>query len=160
MAFANAFLGVCHSLAHSLGSTFHIAHGLANALMLSYVIEYNGTDQPTKQGMLPQYKYPWSRDATPHRRHAPPRRRSRGRQPEIRRQKMARLVVAIEQLKKDCHIPASIREAGVSESDFLAKLDVMAEHAFDDQCTVANCRYPLISELKELTAKPFTVNRR
>lgn len=156
MAFANAFLGVCHSLAHSLGSTFHIAHGLANALMLSYVIEYNGTDQPTKQGMLPQYKYPWVKG-----------RYARiadmlhladdleGDSPEIRGQKMARLVVAIEQLKKDCHIPASIREAGVSESDFLAKLDVMAEHAFDDQCTVANCRYPLISELKELYRKAF-----
>ena len=156
MAFANAFLGVCHSLAHSLGSTFHIAHGLANALMLSYVIEYNGTDQPTKQGMLPQYKYPWVKG-----------RYARiadmlhladdleGDSPEIRGQKMARLVVAIEQLKKDCHIPASIREAGVSESDFLAKLDVMAEHAFDDQCTVANCRSPLISELKELYRKAF-----
>ena len=151
MAFANAFLGVCHSLAHSLGSTFHIAHGLANALMLSYVIEYNGTDQPTKQGMLPQYKYPWVKG-----------RYARiadmlhladdleGDSPEIRGQKMARLVVAIEQLKKDCHIPASIRAAGVSESDFLAKLDVMAEHAFDDQCTGANPRYPLVAEIRSM----------
>ena len=140
----------------SLAWRLAAAHGLANALMLSYVIEYNGTDQPTKQGMLPQYKYPWVKG-----------RYARiadmlhladdleGDSPEIRGQKMARLVVAIEQLKKDCHIPASIREAGVSESDFLAKLDVMAEHAFDDQCTVANCRYPLISELKELYRKAF-----
>ncbi len=156
MAFANAFLGVCHSLAHSLGSTFHLAHGLANALMLSYVIEYNGTDNPTKQGMLPQYKYPWVKG-----------RYARiadmlhladdieGDTPEARGKKMARLVQAIEQLKKDVGIPGSLQEAGVQESEFLAKLDDMSMRAFDDQCTGANPRYPLIEELKELYRKAF-----
>ena len=99
---------------------------------------------------------PWLKAPHPHTADCPPRADDlEGDSPEIRGQKMARLIVAIEQLKKDCHIPASIREAGVSESDFLAKLDAMAEHAFDDQCTVANCRYPLISELKELYRKAF-----
>ncbi len=156
MAFANAFLGVCHSLAHSMGSYLHLPHGLANALMLSYVIEYNATDRPTKQGMLPQYKYPWVKG-----------RYARiadmlhladdisGDGPEERWQKTARLVRAIEQLKKDVGIPASIRDAGVSEADFLEKLDEMSEQAFDDQCTGSNPRYPLISELKELYRKAF-----
>lgn len=156
MAFANAFLGVCHSLAHALGSAFHLQHGLANALMLSHVIEYNATDKPTKQGMLPQYRYPWVKG-----------RYARiadmlhladdleGDSPEIRAEKTARLVRAIEQLKRDVGIPCSLREAGVGEGAFLEKLDVMAELAFDDQCTGANPRYPLISELKELYRKAF-----
>ena len=156
MAFANAFLGVCHSLAHSLGSTFHLAHGLANALMLSYVIEYNGTDNPTKQGMLPQYKYPWVKG-----------RYARiadmlhladdieGDTSEARTKKMQRLVQAIEQLKKDVGLPGSMQEAGVKESDFLARLDDMSVRAFDDQCTGANPRYPLVEELKELYRKAF-----
>lgn len=156
MAFANAFLGVCHSLAHTLGSTFHLSHGLSNALMLSYVIEYNATDTPTKQGMLPQYKYPWvkgryarvadmlhlANDLT-------------GDGSEIRSQKTARLVRAIESLKVDVGIPVSLRDAGVPEQEFLSRLDAMAEQAFDDQCTVANPRYPLISELKELYRKAY-----
>lgn len=156
MAFANAFLGICHSLAHTLGSVFHLPHGLANAIMLSYVIEYNATDTPTKQGMLPQYKYPWVKG-----------RYARladmlhladdveGDGPEARGEKTARLVRAIEQLKQDLGIPASLRDAGIAEADFLAKLDEMAEKAFDDQCTIANPRYPLISELKELYRKAY-----
>lgn len=156
MAFANAFLGICHSLAHTLGSTFHLPHGLANALMLSYVIEYNATDKPTKQGLLPQYKYPWVKG-----------RYARiadmlhltadleGDSPDIRTEKTSRLVRAIETLKRDVGIPASLKEAGVPEADFLDKLDGMAEQAFDDQCTGANPRYPLISELKELYRKAY-----
>lgn len=156
MAFANAFLGICHSLAHTLGSTFHLPHGLANALMLSYVIEYNATDKPTKQGMLPQYKYPWVKG-----------RYARiadnlhladdleGDSPEIRAEKTSRLVRAIESLKRDVGIPCSLKEAGVPEADFLRKLDGMAEQAFDDQCTGANPRYPLISELRELYLKAY-----
>jgi acetaldehyde dehydrogenase/alcohol dehydrogenase len=156
MAFANAFLGICHSLAHTLGSTFHLSHGLSNALMLSYVIEYNATDTPTKQGMLPQYKYPWVKgryariadmlhladDLT-------------GDDSEIRGLKTARLVRAIEDLKADVGIPASLRDAGVPEQEFLSCLDVMAEQAFDDQCTGASPRYPLIVELKELYHKAY-----
>lgn len=156
MAFANAFLGICHSLAHTLGSTFHLSHGLSNALMLSYVIEYNATDAPTKQGMLPQYKYPLVKG-----------RYARiadmlhladdleGDDSEIRARKTARLVRAIESLKADTGIPASLREAGVPEQAFLSRLDDMAEQAFDDQCTVANPRYPLIAELKELYRKAY-----
>ncbi len=156
MAFANAFLGVCHSLAHALGSTFHLPHGMANALMLSYVIEYNATDNPTKQGMLPQYKYPWVKGRYAriadmlHLANDIP-----GDTPEDRTRKTMRLVRAIEQLKKDVGIPGSLREAGITESDFLARLDEMALHAFDDQCTGANPRYPLVSELKELYRKAF-----
>ena len=156
MAFANAFLGVCHSLAHTLGSYFHLPHGLANAILLSYVIEYNATDTPTKQGMLPQYKYPWVKG-----------RYARiadmlhladdveGDGPDARAEKTARLVRAIEALKRDLGIPASLREAGIAEADFLQKLDEMAEQAFDDQCTASNPRYPLIAELKELYRKAY-----
>jgi len=156
MAFGNAFLGVCHSLAHALGSAFHLAHGLANALLLSYVIEYNATDQPTKQGMLPQYKYPWVKG-----------RYARlcdmlhladdleGDTPEIRALKTARFVRAVEALKQDCGIPRSIRDAGVEESAFLAKLDEMALAAFDDQCTSVNPRYPLVAELREIYRKAY-----
>lgn len=156
MAFANAFLGVCHSLAHTLGSYFHLPHGLANAIMLSYVIEYNATDTPTKQGMLPQYKYPWVKG-----------RYARiadmlhladdveGDGPDARAEKTARLVRAIEALKRDLNIPASLRDAGIAEADFLRRLDEMSEQAFDDQCTVSNPRYPLISELRELYRKAY-----
>lgn len=156
MAFANAFLGVCHSLAHALGSAFHLPHGLANALMLSYVIEYNATDNPTKQGMLPQYKYPWVKG-----------RYARiadmlhladdveGDDAHARGIKVARLVGAIEALKQQVGIPTSLHAVGIGEAEFLEKLDSMAEHAFDDQCTGANPRYPLIAELKELYRKAF-----
>lgn len=156
MAFANAFLGICHSLAHTLGSYFHLPHGLANAIMLSYVIEYNATDTPTKQGMLPQYKYPWVKG-----------RYARiadmlhladdvaGDDAEARAEKTRRLVLAIESLKKDLGIPASLKEAGVPEVEFMQKLDELAEQAFDDQCTVSNPRYPLINELKEIYRKAY-----
>lgn len=156
MAFANAFLGINHSLAHTLGSYFHLPHGLANAIMLPYVIEYNATDTPTKQGMLPQYKYPWVKG-----------RYARiadmlhladdveGDGPDERAEKTSRLVRAIESLKTELGIPASLRDAGISEADFLEKLDEMSEQAFDDQCTVSNPRYPLISELKELYRKAY-----
>lgn len=156
MAFANAFLGVCHSLAHALGSYFHLPHGLANAIMLSYVIEYNATDTPTKQGMLPQYKYPWVKGR--YARMADMLHLAddvEGDGPEARAKKTARLVRAIESLKRDLGIPASLREAGIAEADFLQKLDEMAEQAFDDQCTASNPRYPLIVELKELYRKAY-----
>ncbi|MCR5561954.1 MAG: bifunctional acetaldehyde-CoA/alcohol dehydrogenase [Desulfovibrio sp.] len=156
MAFANAFLGVCHSLAHSMGSYLHLPHGLANALMLSYVIEYNATDCPTKQGMMPQYKYPWVKGR--YARLADLLHLAddiKGDTSEDRAKKTARLVRAIEELKKDVGIPASIREAGVSEADFLQMLDKMSEQAFDDQCTGTNPRYPLIAEIKELYRRAF-----
>lgn len=145
MAFANAFLGVCHSLAHKLGSTFHLPHGLANALMITHVIRYNATDAPFKQAIFPQYRYP----------------NAKHRYAEIADylqlggadddEKVMRLIEAIEELKRKLGIPATIREAlGEKEREFYDRLEAMAEQAFDDQCTGANPRYPLIQDMKEL----------
>lgn len=145
MAFANAFLGVCHSLAHKLGSTFHLPHGLANALMITHVIRYNATDAPFKQAIFPQYRYP----------------NAKHRYAEIadylqlggadEDEKVMRLIEAIEDLKQKLGIPATIREAlSESEQAFYDHLEAMAEQAFDDQCTGANPRYPLIQDMKEL----------
>jgi acetaldehyde dehydrogenase/alcohol dehydrogenase len=145
MAFANAFLGVCHSLAHKLGSTFHLPHGLANALMITHVIRYNATDAPFKQAIFPQYRYP----------------NAKHRYAEIADylqlggadddEKVMRLIEAIEELKRKLEIPATIREAlGEKEREFYDRLETMAEQAFDDQCTGANPRYPLIQDMKEL----------
>ncbi|MDR3319865.1 MAG: bifunctional acetaldehyde-CoA/alcohol dehydrogenase [Desulfovibrio sp.] len=156
MAFANSFLGVCHSLAHTLGSFFNLPHGLANAIMLSYVIEYNATDVPTKQGMLPQYKYPWVKGR--YARIADMLRLApdvEGDTAEARAEKTVRLVRAIESLKRDLNIPVSLRDAGIAEADFLQQIDAVSEQAFDDQCTVSSPRYPLISELKELYRKAY-----
>ncbi|KAA9001816.1 bifunctional acetaldehyde-CoA/alcohol dehydrogenase [Affinibrenneria salicis] len=146
IAFANAFLGVCHSMAHKLGSEFHIPHGLANAMLIANVIRYNANDNPTKQTAFSQYDRPQAR-----RRYA-----------EIAdhlglsavgdrtAQKIEKLLAWLEEIKTELGIPASIREAGVQEADFLAKVDKLSEDAFDDQCTGANPRYPLIAELKQI----------
>ena len=144
IAFANAFLGVCHSMAHKLGAEFHIAHGLANALLISNVIRYNATDTPTKQTAFSQYDRPQARhrygEIALH----------LGLPGKNTAERIDSLIAWVEELKGVLKIPASIREAGVNEADFLAKLDVLAEEAFDDQCTGANPRYPLISELRTL----------
>ncbi|WP_341677816.1 bifunctional acetaldehyde-CoA/alcohol dehydrogenase [Niveibacterium sp. SC-1] len=144
VAFANAFLGVCHSMAHKLGAEFHLAHGLANALLISNVIRYNAVDIPTKQAAFSQYDRP----------------KGVARYAEIAKhlgleaardhERVTKLVEWVDELKKTLSIPASIQAAGVPEADFLAKVDKLAEDAFDDQCTGANPRYPLISELKQL----------
>ncbi|MFT5880786.1 MAG: acetaldehyde dehydrogenase/alcohol dehydrogenase [Moritella sp.] len=144
IAFANAFLGVCHSMAHKLGAEFHIPHGLANALLITNVIRYNATDMPTKQAAFSQYDRP----------------KARARYAEVaehlgfREGKTADKVEALlnwlDELKTDLDIPKSIQAAGVNEADFMAKVDQLAVEAFDDQCTGANPRYPLISELKAL----------
>ncbi|MFB2780154.1 bifunctional acetaldehyde-CoA/alcohol dehydrogenase [Shewanella mangrovisoli] len=155
IAFANAFLGICHSMAHKLGAEFHLAHGLANALLISNVIRFNATDLPTKQAAFSQYDRPKAlcRYA------AIADHLALGGNSDA--EKVEKLLEKIEQLKKTLGIPASIQEAGVNEADFLAKLDELAEDAFDDQCTGANPRYPLISELKQLLldsyyGRPFT----
>ncbi|WP_297893631.1 bifunctional acetaldehyde-CoA/alcohol dehydrogenase [Shewanella sp.] len=144
IAFANAFLGICHSMAHKLGAEFHLAHGLANALLISNVIRFNATDLPTKQAAFSQYDRPKAlcRYAA-----IADHLQLGGISDE---EKVEKLLEKIEQLKKTLGIPASIQEAGVNEADFLAKLDEVAEDAFDDQCTGANPRYPLINELKQL----------
>lgn len=144
MAFAQAFLGVCHSMAHKLGSEYNIPHGIANALMISQVIKFNSNERPTKQGTFSQYHYPEGR-----------RRYARvaealnlgGKNDE---EKVTNLIKAIENLKKSISIPASIKEWGVDEKTFLDGLDRLSELAFDDQCTGANPAYPLISEIKQM----------
>ncbi|WP_374514119.1 bifunctional acetaldehyde-CoA/alcohol dehydrogenase [Niveibacterium sp.] len=144
IAFANAFLGVCHSMAHKLGAEFHIAHGLANALLISNVIRYNAVDIPTKQAAFSQYDRPKSVA-----RYAQIARHL-GIEASRDHERVEKLVEWVDGLKKTLNIPASIQAAGVSEADFLAKVDKLAEDAFDDQCTGANPRYPLISELKQI----------
>jgi acetaldehyde dehydrogenase / alcohol dehydrogenase len=145
MAFANAFLGICHSMAHKLGATFHVPHGLANALIICHVIRYNATDIPFKQAIFPQYKYPHAKE-----RYAQiaDYLHLGGNTPD---EKVELLVSAIENLKHQLDIPNTVKEAlGDEDKEFYAKVEYMAEQAFDDQCTGANPRYPLMSDLKEL----------
>ncbi len=158
MAFANAFLGVCHSMAHKMGSAFDMPHGLANALLMPYVIRYNATDKPTKQGLLPVYRYPfvkgrYAKIAD----HLGFTEDIKGdeQDPKVRDKKVERLIEHIEQLKEKLEIPKTIREAGVPESLFLEMLDKISEQAFDDQCTGGNARYPLVEEIKELYVKAY-----
>ncbi|MEX2977580.1 bifunctional acetaldehyde-CoA/alcohol dehydrogenase [Serratia fonticola] len=151
IAFANAFLGVCHSMAHKLGSQFHIPHGLANALLISNVIRYNANDNPTKQTAFSQYDRPQAR-----RRYAEiADHLGLGAPGDRTMEKVEKLLLWLDGIKADLGIPQSIREAGVQEADFLANLDKLANDAFDDQCTGANPRYPLISELKTILEASF-----
>ncbi|WP_372872833.1 bifunctional acetaldehyde-CoA/alcohol dehydrogenase [Shewanella sp.] len=149
IAFANAFLGICHSMAHKLGAEFHLPHGLANALLISNVIRFNATDLPTKQAAFSQYDRPkalcrYAAIAS-----------YLGLSGKNDEAKVQALIAKLEELKAAIGIPASIKEAGVNEADFMAKIDELAEDAFDDQCTGANPRYPLISELKQLLIDSF-----
>ena len=145
MAFANGFLGICHSMAHQLGATFHIPHGLANALMISHVIRYNATDAPFKQAAFSQYKYPnakwrYARVAN-----------YLGLGGDTEDEQVDRLIAAIENLKQELEIPSAMKMAMTTgEEDFYDKLDGVADRAFDDQCTGSNPRYPLIQDLKQL----------
>ncbi len=144
MAFANAFLGVCHSMAHKLGAEFKIPHGIANALLLSNVVLYNATDVPVKQTAFSQYTHP---DAKARYARVADYLGLGGGTPE---EKVNRLVAKIEELKKALGIPASIRAYGIPEDAFRAKVDELAVRAFDDQCTGTNPRFPLIEEIKQL----------
>lgn len=144
MAFANAFLGVCHSMAHKLGAFHHLPHGIANALMLNEVIRFNSADSPTKMGTFPQYAYP----------------HTKARYAEIADylnlsgktddEKVESLITALDVLKEKIGIKKTIRDYVPDEEDFLNRLDSMTEQAFDDQCTGANPRYPLMSEIKQM----------
>ena len=149
MAFANAFLGICHSMAHKLGAFHHLPHGIANALLIDEVIRYNATDAPRKQAAFPQYKYPnagW--------------RYARisdylnlgGSSEE---EKVELLIKEIDKLKKKIGILDTISDYGITEDKFNETLDEMVEQAFDDQCTSANPRYPLMSEIKEMYLKAY-----
>lgn len=150
MAFANSFLGICHSMAHQLGGTCHIPHGLANALMISHVIRYNATDAPFKQATFSQYKYPNAKWRYAH------IAEHLGLTGITEDEKVNALIAAVEDLKRQLDIPSSIREAMTGgEVEFFTNLDLLADHAFDDQCTVANPRYPLISDLKQLLVDAY-----
>ena len=144
MAFANAFLGICHSMAHKLGAFFHLPHGVANALLIEEVIRFNMNEAPTKMGTFSQYDHP----------HTLARYAEvadyLGAKGETDTDKVESLIQMIASLKAEVGIKACIRDYGIAEDDFLAKLDEMVEQAFDDQCTGANPRYPLMSEIKQL----------
>ena len=144
MAFANAFLGVCHSMAHKLGAFHHLPHGIANALLITQVLRFNAAEVPVKMGTFSQYDHPHTLE----------------RYAQIAdylhlggntdAEKLEKLIEAIEALKKRVGIKATIREYGIDEKDFLNRLDEMVEQAFDDQCTGANPRYPLMSEIRQM----------
>ena len=144
MAFANAFLGVCHSMAHKLGAFHHLPHGVANALMIDEVIRFNSAEVPTKMGTFPQYDHP----------------HTLARYAEVAEflgikgkndaEKVENFIKALDELKAKVGIKKTIRDYGIDEQDFLARLDEMTEQAFDDQCTGANPRYPLMSEIKQM----------
>ena len=149
MAFANAFLGICHSMGHKLGAYHHLPHGVTVGLVLDEVMRFNAEEVPTKMGTFPQYEYPHAL-----RRYA-----------EIAdslnlggntdQEKIERLINKIDELKERVGFKKTIKDYGISEEDFLSTLDEMSEKAFDDQCTGANPRYPLISEIKEIYLKTY-----
>ena len=149
MAFANAFLGVCHSMAHKLGAFHHIPHGIANALMIDYVLKFNSAEVPTKMGTFPQYDHPHTL-----RRYAEVAE-ALGLGGANDEESLNNLIKAIDELKEKIGIKKTIKDYGVDEKDFLDRLDEMSEQAFDDQCTGANPRYPLISEIKDMYLKAY-----
>ncbi len=149
MAFANAFLGVCHSMAHKLGAYHHIPHGIANALLLDEVMRFNATETPTKMGTFPQYDHPHTL-----RRYAKIAE-SLNISGNTDEEKLENLIAKIDELKEKIGIKKTIKDYGVEEQAFLETLDEMSEKAFDDQCTGTNPRYPLISEIKEMYLKAY-----
>ena len=149
MAFANAFLGVCHSMAHKLGAFHHIPHGIANALMINYVLRFNSAEVPTKMGTFPQYDHPHTL-----RRYAEVAE-ALGFGGANDEESLNNLIKAIDELKEKIGIKKTIKDYGIDEKDFLDRLDEMSEQAFDDQCTGANPRYPLISEIKDMYLKAY-----
>lgn len=149
MAFNNAFLGVCHSMAHKLGAYHHLPHGVANALLITLVMDFNACEVPTKMGTFPQYEYPHTLA-----RYAECARFC-GIEGKDDADLLKKFIAKIEELKKAVGIKATIKEYGIDEKHFLDTLDEMVENAFDDQCTGANPRYPLMSEIKEMYLKAY-----
>ena len=149
MAFANAFLGVCHSMAHKLGAFYHLPHGIANALLITDVMRFNAAEVPSKMGTFPQYDHP----------------HTLARYAEVAdylgvkgkndQEKLEGLIEKIEALKERVGIKKTIKDYGVDEKYFLDTLDNMVEQAFDDQCTGANPRYPLMKEIKAMYLKAY-----
>ena len=144
MAFANAFLGVCHSMAHKLGAFHHLPHGIANALMIEEVLRFNAAEVPAKMGTFPQYDHPHTLERYAQ---VADYLRLGG---ETNEEKLENLISAVNALKARVGVKPAIRDYGIDEADFLARLDEMTEQAFDDQCTGANPRYPLMSEIKQM----------
>ncbi|MBQ7647268.1 MAG: bifunctional acetaldehyde-CoA/alcohol dehydrogenase, partial [Clostridia bacterium] len=153
MAFANAFLGVCHSMAHKLGAFHHLPHGVANALMIDEVIRFNSSEVPAKMGTFPQYRYPHTLA-----RYAETAE-SLGIGGKDDKEKVGNLIKAIDGLKEKIGIKKTIKEYVPDEEDFLNRLDDMVEQAFDDQCTGANPRYPLMSEIKQMYLNAYYGNK-
>ena len=149
MSFANAFLGVNHSMAHKLGSAFHVVHGVANAIFMPIVVRYNATNAPRKQGIFSQYRTP---DAMRRYAMAADALELGGR---TEQEKVNNLIKALIKLRKELDLPATIKEAGVNKKEFFDQLDELSELAFDDQCTGANPRYPLISEIRDMYIEAF-----
>jgi acetaldehyde dehydrogenase/alcohol dehydrogenase len=150
MAFSNAFLGVNHSLAHKLGGEFHIPHGRANAVLLPHVIAYNA-QKPTKFAIFPKYgefvaDYRYAQIA---------RQLGLAGKDETQAQQVEALIEAVKALMRRLNMPMSIKACGVDEAAFLKALPGLSERAFEDQCTTANPRYPLISELSEIYKKAY-----
>ena len=144
MAFANAFLGLCHSMAHKLGAMYSIPHGVANALLIRQIIKYNADDKPTKQAIFPQYKFPCAKAKYGQ---IADELNLGGKNDD---EKVELLIKAVDNLMTEINLPKSIREYGIKEDEFMANLDTLVERAFDDQCTGANPRYPLMDEIKQI----------
>ena len=154
MAFANAFLGICHSMAHKLGAFHHLPHGVANALMIEEVLRFNASQVPTKMGTFSQYDHPHTLE-----RYAEIADHL-GLGGNTNEEKLETLINAVNELKAKVGIKSSIKEYGIDEADFLRRLDDMVEQAFDDQCTGANPRYPLMSEIREMYLNAYYGNTR
>jgi acetaldehyde dehydrogenase/alcohol dehydrogenase len=144
MAFANSFLGLCHSMAHKLGAMYHVPHGVANALLIRQIIKFNASDAPKKQATFPQYKYPCAKmkygqiaDEL-------------GLGGSNDDEKVALLMSEVDRLMKSINLPNSIKDFGVDETEFMSNLDELVELAYDDQCTGANPVYPLMSDIKQI----------
>jgi acetaldehyde dehydrogenase/alcohol dehydrogenase len=149
MAFANAFLGVCHSMAHKLGAYHHIPHGIANALLIEEVIRYNSSETPVKMGTFSVYDHPCAK-----KRYAEIAKEL-GVSGSTDDEMVEGLIAKIRALKEKIEIKPTIRDYGVDEQTFMSTLDEMSENAFDDQCTGANPRYPLIAEIRQMYLNAF-----
>ncbi len=152
MAFTNAFLGVCHSMAHKIGAEFHLPHGRINAILLPYVIKYNGVDSPSKIVSFPKYEFYIAKHKyaeISRRMNFPAFTDDEG---------LESLIKEVNKLREDVGIPKSFKEAGIDEKEFMAKVDVLADRAFEDQCTSANPRVPLVTEIKQLLIDSYYGN--
>ncbi len=152
MAFTNAFLGVCHSMAHKIGAEFHLPHGRINAILLPYVIKYNGVDAPTKFVSFPKYEYYVAKHKyaeISRRMNFPAYTDDEG---------VESLINEVNKLREDVGIPKSFKEAGIDEKEFMAKVDILADRAFEDQCTSANPRVPLVNEIKQMLVDSYYGN--